>query len=67
MCQLDLPLRVLSISTNYFNNLTLSILRDAVNELALHFLAKMKILVVRDVEREDVEFISRVSTLWVWH
>ena len=38
-----------------------SILRDAVNDLALHFLAKMKILVVRDIEREDIEFISRVS------
>ncbi|KAL5463408.1 hypothetical protein EMCRGX_G032301 [Ephydatia muelleri] len=36
-----------------------SILRDAVNDLALHFLAKMKILVVRDIEREDIEFISR--------
>ena len=37
-----------------------SILRDAVNDLALHFLAKMKIMVVRDVERDDVEFICRV-------
>jgi len=36
-----------------------SILRDAVNELSLHFLAKMKILVVKDVEREDVEFICK--------
>jgi len=36
-----------------------SILRDAVNDLALHFLAKMKILVVRDVEREDIEFICK--------
>merc|ERR1719473_1598052 len=36
-----------------------SILRDAVNELSLHFLAKMKILVVKDIEREDVEFISK--------
>lgn len=36
-----------------------SILRDAVNDLSLHFLAKMKILVVRDVERDDVEFISK--------
>ena len=35
-------------------------LRDAVNDLALHFLAKMKILVVREIEREDIEFISRV-------
>lgn len=38
-----------------------SILRDAVNDLALHFLAKMKVLVVRDIEREDIEFICRVS------
>merc|ERR1719379_1885410 len=36
-----------------------SILRDAVNELSLHFLAKMKILVVKDVEREDVESICK--------
>merc|ERR1711988_785742 len=36
-----------------------SILRDAVNELSLHFLAKMKILVVTDIERTDVEFICK--------
>lgn len=36
-----------------------SILRDATNEMALHFLAKMKILVVQDIERNDVEFICR--------
>lgn len=36
-----------------------SILRDALSDLALHFLAKMKVLVVRDVEREDVEFVCR--------
>ena len=35
--------------------------RDAVNDMALHFLSKMKILVVRDIEREDIEFISKVS------
>ncbi|CAD6932671.1 unnamed protein product [Tilletia controversa] len=33
-----------------------SILRDAVNELALHFLAKLKILVIKDVERDEIEF-----------
>ena len=37
-----------------------SILRDAVNELSLHFLAKMKIMVVKDIEREDIEFYSKV-------
>lgn len=36
-----------------------SILRDAYNELSLHFLAKMGILVVTDIERGDVNFISR--------
>ncbi|KAE9415266.1 hypothetical protein Angca_003613 [Angiostrongylus cantonensis] len=37
-----------------------SILRDAVNELSLHFLAKMKIMVVKDIEREDIEFFSKI-------
>ncbi|VDK43639.1 unnamed protein product [Anisakis simplex] len=37
-----------------------SILRDAVNEMALHFLAKMKIMVVKDIERDDIEFYSRI-------
>jgi len=36
-----------------------SILRDAVNDLALHFLAKMKIMVVKEVEREDIEFVCK--------
>jgi len=36
-----------------------SILRDAVSDLALHFLEKLKILTVRDVERDEIEFISK--------
>jgi T-complex protein 1 subunit delta len=36
-----------------------SILRDAVNELSLHFLAKKKIMVVRDIEREQIGFICK--------
>merc|ERR1712178_385429 len=36
-----------------------SILRDAVSDLALHFLAKMKIMVVSDIERDDIEFLSK--------
>lgn len=36
-----------------------SILRDAYNDLSLHFLAKMGIMVVTDVERNDIDFISR--------
>jgi T-complex protein 1 subunit delta len=38
-----------------------SIMRDAVNDLALHFLAKKNIMVVKDVERETVDFISRTT------
>lgn len=36
-----------------------SILRDAYNDLSLHFLAKMDIMVVTDVERPDIDFIAR--------
>ena len=36
-----------------------SILREAVSELALHFLAKMKIMVVKDIDRDQIDFISR--------
>ncbi|XP_018329979.1 T-complex protein 1 subunit delta [Agrilus planipennis] len=36
-----------------------SILRDAVSDLALHFLDKIKCLVVKDIEREDIEFVSK--------
>ncbi|KAL6937741.1 T-complex protein 1 subunit delta [Hanseniaspora osmophila] len=36
-----------------------SILRDAVNDLALHFLAKLKIMVIKDIERDEIEFLSK--------
>jgi len=36
-----------------------SILRDAVTDLSLHYLAKAKIMVVKDIERDEVEFICR--------
>jgi T-complex protein 1 subunit delta len=36
-----------------------SILRDAVNDMSLHFLAKMGILVVKDIERDEIEFIAK--------
>jgi len=36
-----------------------SILRDAVNDLSLHFLYKLGILVVKDIERDEVEFICK--------
>lgn len=35
-----------------------SILRDAVNDLSLHYLAQKKIMVIKDIERADIEFIS---------
>lgn len=38
-----------------------SILRDAVNELALHFLAKLNILVIKDIERDEVEFLTKAT------
>ncbi|KAH8859368.1 T-complex protein 1 subunit delta [Schistosoma japonicum] len=38
-----------------------SILRDAVNELALHYFNKMKIMVVKDIERTEVEFICKAT------
>ena len=34
--------------------------RDAMSDLALHFLNKMKIMVVKEIEREDIEFICKV-------
>lgn len=37
-----------------------SILRDAVNDLSLHFLAKLNILCIKDIERDEVEFICKV-------
>eukprot|EP00898_Chlorokybus_atmophyticus_P007926 jgi/Chlat1/8134/Chrsp75S07578 len=36
-----------------------SILRDAVTDLSLHYLAKAKIMVVKDIERDEIEFISK--------
>lgn len=38
-----------------------SILRDAVSDLALHFLDKIKVMVIKDIEREDIEFVTKVS------
>lgn len=36
-----------------------SILRDAVNDLALHFLSKLNIMVIKDIERDEIEFLSK--------
>ena len=36
-----------------------SILRDAVTDLSLHFLAKLKVMVIKDVERDEIDFIAK--------
>jgi len=36
-----------------------SILRDAISDLAVHFLNKVKIMVVSDIERDEIEFVSK--------
>lgn len=36
-----------------------SILRDATNELSLAYLQKLKILAIRDVERDEIEFLAK--------
>jgi len=36
-----------------------SILRDAVNDLSLHFLHKLGIMCVKDIERDEIEFICK--------
>lgn len=36
-----------------------SILREAISDLALHFLAKKKIMVIKDIDRNDIDFISK--------
>ena len=38
-----------------------SILRDAITDLGLHFLAKLKIMLIRDIERDEIEFICKVG------
>jgi T-complex protein 1 subunit delta len=34
-------------------------LRDAVNELALHFLSKKGIMVIKDIDRDQIDFVSK--------
>lgn len=51
------------ILSAFHTNDKLSCDRDALSDLALHFLNKMKIMVVKDIEREDIEFICKVFLL----
>eukprot|EP00288_Rhodomonas_lens_P002008 CAMPEP_0177721538 /NCGR_PEP_ID=MMETSP0484_2-20121128/17203_1 /TAXON_ID=354590 /ORGANISM="Rhodomonas lens, Strain RHODO" /LENGTH=522 /DNA_ID=CAMNT_0019233855 /DNA_START=61 /DNA_END=1629 /DNA_ORIENTATION=- len=36
-----------------------SILRDAITDLGVHFLSKLKIMLIRDIERDEIEFICK--------
>lgn len=36
-----------------------SILRDATNELSLAYLQKLKIMAIKDVERDEIDFLAR--------
>eukprot|EP00792_Barthelona_sp_PAP020_P007770 TRINITY_DN3161_c0_g1_i1.p1 TRINITY_DN3161_c0_g1~~TRINITY_DN3161_c0_g1_i1.p1 ORF type:complete len:547 (+),score=177.95 TRINITY_DN3161_c0_g1_i1:95-1735(+) len=38
-----------------------NVLREGVSDLALHYLSKVKILVIKDVERKDIDFITRTT------
>lgn len=40
-----------------------SILRDAISDLAIHYLNKLKIMVIKDIERPDVPFICKTLGL----
>jgi len=45
-----------------------SILREATNDLALHFLAKKNIMVIKDIDRDQIDFISKtISCVPVAH
>lgn len=36
-----------------------SILRDALSDLAIHFLDKIKVMVIKDIEREDISHVCK--------
>lgn len=38
-----------------------SILREAVNDLSLHFLSKKGIMVIKDIDRNEIDFISKTT------
>lgn len=55
---LDLVKKIIASGANVLL-LQKSVLREAVSDLALHFLAKKKIMVIKDIDRDQVDFISR--------
>ena len=55
---LDLVKKIIASGANVLL-LQKSVLREAVSDLALHFLAKKKIMVIKDIDRDQIDFISR--------
>jgi T-complex protein 1 subunit delta len=55
---LDMVKKIIASGANVLL-LQKSVLREAVSDLALHFLAKKKIMVIKDIDRDQVDFISR--------
>ena len=56
---LDMVKKIIASGANVLL-LQKSVLREAVSDLALHFLAKKKIMVIKDIDRDQVDFISRI-------
>lgn len=57
---LELVKKVLRTGANVLL-LQKSILREAVSDLALHYFAKKNVMVIKDIERDDIDFISRTT------
>jgi T-complex protein 1 subunit delta len=55
---LDMVKKIIASGANVLL-LQKSVLREAVSDLALHFLAKKKIMVIKDIDRDQVDFIAR--------
>lgn len=55
---LDLVKKIIATGCNVIL-LQKSILREAISDLALHFLAKKKIMVIKDIDRDQIDFIAR--------
>lgn len=42
-----------------YKSYSISFFRDALSDLAIHFLDKIKTMVIKDIEREDIEFVCK--------
>lgn len=64
----NVPFPILNVSLLYLTwpnpSCYLLCCRDAVSDLAIHFLDKIRVMVVKDIEREDIEFVTKVR-YWV--